>query len=162
MTFLQDGKIFVGNQEEYETFPLKDDDEYAYVLAAKFPWHRETLGYTGVAAPKDSEEYLIARRGNKLVLNLIDPKDPQYVSKECMKAGVDFVDENIKAGKRIGIFCNKGESRSPAIAMLYLKKKGLLEFEKMEDGVEAFKALHPFFQPSEGMKGFLKLNWKSF
>jgi hypothetical protein len=161
MTFLHDGRIFIGSHDDYEAFPLKNDKEYAYVLAAKFPWHRNALGYTGVAAPKDHDEYLIARRNNKLILNLIDPRDPVYISKDCMQAAVKFIDESLNNGKKVGVFCNKGRSRAPAIVLSYLRAKGLLKSEKPEDGFEEFKALYPFFEPGEGMTEYLKQNWSA-
>lgn len=153
--------LFVGNQEDYESFPEKDNDKYSFVLAAKFPWHRDALGYK-IAAEKENKEYLVAKRDNKLILNLIDPKDPAYVSAQCVKAGVDFIGQELRAGKTVGVFCNKGESRSPALALLYLRKKGIIDHEKAIDGIDAFKMIYPDFKPSEGVTGFIEQHWSFY
>ena len=55
--------LFVGNALDYDL--VKDDPDWSVVQCAKEPWHREALGYTGRAAPREHPEYLWARRGNR-------------------------------------------------------------------------------------------------
>ena len=48
--------------------------------------HRDALGYSGKAAPKGHPEYLLARRENRLILNLVDANDPRLFAKEIIDA----------------------------------------------------------------------------
>lgn len=52
--------LYVGNQQDYETSTFTYS-EWAFLLAAKEPWHRRALGYTGRAADKNDPEYLMAK-----------------------------------------------------------------------------------------------------
>ena len=45
-------------------------------------YHRQALGYRSRGAPKDHPEYLVARRGNRLILNIVDAND------KCKKFGM--------------------------------------------------------------------------
>ena len=80
--------LYVGDQRDYESnIRLENKDSWSIIHACKEPYHCRALGYSGRAAPKCHPEYLIAKRGNRLILNLIDADDPKYIPKEIIEIG---------------------------------------------------------------------------
>lgn len=154
-------KLYIGGQDVYEHFGYAHD-EWAFVLAAKEPFHRQALGYTGRACDKNHPEYLMARRDNKLILNLVDAPKPEFFDKRIIDAALEFIDEQLKKGKNIFICCNQGESRSPSICLLYLIKHGIIKGETLEDCEAEFMKLYPEYNPGAGMRGFVKEHWREY
>lgn len=150
--------LYVGNQEDFEN-TIFLPYEWSFVLAAKEPWHRQTLGYTGRAAPRDHPEYLIARRDDKLILNLVDAPKSIFFNKDVIDAGLDFIKEELNKGKKVLVCCNQGESRSPSIALLYLVKYKYIDVDTLEDAEAEFLKLYPEYNPGEGIRSFVKENW---
>lgn len=62
--------LYVGTQLDFE----KIDGRLGWVVvqACKEPFHRRAVGYVGNIDPSHSE-YLVARRGDRLILNMICP-----------------------------------------------------------------------------------------
>ena len=152
--------LFVGNQSDYET--VKDNEDFSFVLAAKEPWHRQAIGYTGRACDKNNDEYLMSYKENKLILNLVDAPKPEFFDKRIIAASLNYFDLQIEFGQKVLICCNKGESRSPSIALLYLIKQGIIKGETFEDCEAEFMKVYPEYNPGEGIRGFCKLNWQSY
>jgi len=153
--------LFIGAAEDYE-YQVKEQLDWMVVHACKEPYHRRELGYTSRGAPKYHPEYLIARRGNRLILNLVDADDPNYIPKEIIDAALDFIKNGLNESRKILVHCNKGESRSPSIGMLYLAihtDKLSKEFSNAEQG---FRQIYPQYNPSLGMRGFLVRNWNIY
>jgi len=150
--------LYVGSQEDYENSVFLPY-EWSFVLAAKEPWHRNALGYTGRAAPKNHPEYLMARRDNKLILNLVDAPKPEFFDKRIIDVALDFIEEELNKGKKVGIFCNQGESRSATIALLYLVKRGLIKGENLVECESEFLKIYPEYNPGAGIREFIKKNW---
>jgi predicted protein tyrosine phosphatase len=156
------GNLYVGNENDYENTARKSDG-WSIVHACKEPYHRQALGYTERAAPKTHPEYLIARRENRLILNLVDADNPAYIPKEIIDAALNFVHEQLKADKKVLVHCNQGMSRSPSIGMLYLlkytDKLPSNSFEEIEAG---FREIYPQYNPAAGVRGFMIANWKTY
>jgi len=155
--------IWVGDASDYEV--LKEEytaDVYYIVQACKEPYHREALGYTGRAAPKDHPEYLMARRDNRLILNMIDAHDPAYIPKEIVDAALAHTAEGIRVGKPVFIHCNQGGSRSPGLALLFMAIRGWIPNESYDAAKEAFLKIYPGYDPGKGVEGFLKQNWSEY
>jgi predicted protein tyrosine phosphatase len=153
--------LFVGNQDDYES-NVKHQSGWRVVHACKEPYHRQTLGYTGRAAPKSHPEYLLARRGNRLILNLVDADNPSFFAPVIFDTAIDFIHEGLAAGDKVLVHCNLGESRGPGVAMLYLgSNTGTLQrdFELAES---TFHGLYPSYRPSPGMRAFLAQQWHSY
>ena len=155
-------RLFIGSEVDYEGV-VKHQDGWGVVHACKEPYHRQLLGYKGRGAPKDHPEYLVAERGNRLFLNLVDTHDPTYIPQEIIDAGLQFIDKALKSGIKVLIHCNLGESRSPALGLLYLAvytdtlpRESLLEAEKV------FRQIYPAYNPKEGMRGFLRDHWSEY
>lgn len=153
--------LFIGDQFDYES-QVKGKSEWRIVHACKEPYHRQALGYTSRAASKTHPEYLIARRDSRLILNLIDPPDPAYVSKEVIDAGLDYIHSNIDTNK-ILVHCNQGESRSPSIGMLYLGAYTQeLPFKDFFEDEEKYRRIYPLYNPGQGIRGFLINHWEHY
>jgi hypothetical protein len=90
--------LFVGEQNDYD-HDVAHRDGWAVVHACKEPHHRNALGYTGRGAPQDHPEYLVARRGNRLMLNIVDADIPAFFDKTMIDAALDFIDEALESGE---------------------------------------------------------------
>jgi predicted protein tyrosine phosphatase len=153
--------LFVGTADDYE-FQVKGLPGWMVVHACKEPYHRRELGYTSRGAPKNHPEYLIAKRQNRLILNLVDADDPNYIPKEIIDTALEFIKLGMEQSRKILVHCNKGESRSPSIGLLYLAihtNKLPREFVQAE---QEFRQVYPFYNPSPGMRGFLIRNWSNY
>ena len=155
--------LYVGDERDYESnIRLKNRDEWSIVHACKEPYHRDTLGYSGRAAPKSHPEYLIAKRGNRLILNLIDVDTSRYIPKEIIDEALEFMDESLANDQKVLVHCNQGRSRSPGIAMLYLAQKGEISSESFWQARNEFKKIYPRCNMADGMRGFLVQNWDTY
>ena len=155
--------LFVGNQDDYEYNIKNNINDWYVIQACKEPYHRQALGYTGRGAPKNHSEYLIAKRGNRLILNLVDVNDPSYVAKEIIDEAISFIKDGIKSNKKVLVHCNQGMSRSPSIAMLYLAiHTDLLDKNSFEESEKIFKEIYPNYVPANGIRQFMINNWKHY
>jgi hypothetical protein len=152
-------RLFVGTEQDYEGNQHRLDD-WTIIHACKEPYHRQAVGYTGRAASKDHPEYLIARRGNRLILNLVDANDPAYIPDEIMDAAVAGIHESLSRNQLVLVHCNQGQSRSPGIAMLYLgTHTEFLPRSSFDLAFETFRMKYPPFAPAGGVLGFLRNRW---
>lgn len=154
--------LYIGNQDDYER-NVKLQAGWAIVHACKEPYHRQALGYKGRAVDKNHPEYLIARRGNRLILNLVDVDNPEYISKEILDTALDFINENLTKNSKVLVHCNQGQSRSASIGLLYLVK--FTDIIKSADFIEAEKEyldLYPSYNPANGIRTFMLRNWNNY
>ncbi len=150
--------LFVGTERDYESV-VRHEDGWYVVHACKEPYHRRALGYTSRGAPKNHPEYLMARRGHRLILNLVDAPDPAYIPLEIIVAAIEFIDEGLRLGQRVLVHCNLGESRGPGIALLYLRARAdRFRTSTLSEAESAFRQVYPFYNPGSGMRGFLASN----
>jgi predicted protein tyrosine phosphatase len=153
--------LFVGSQDDYER-TVRRESGWKVVHACKEPYHRQALGYTGRAISKTHPEYLVAPRGDRLMLNLIDTDDPDYIPREIMDAALDFIHQGLKSGSRVLVHCNQGQSRAPSIGLLYLGVHTDRLARDFADARAAFQVLYPRFSPAAGVHGFLRSHWSSY
>lgn len=154
--------LFIGNEYDYES-KVRHEPGWCIVHACKEPYHRQALGYTGRAAPQNHPEYLIARRGNRLVLNLVDAPDPAYIPKEIIDAALEFISTSLESGNRVLVHCNEGFSRSAGIGLLYLAKNtDRLPNTNFTEYEVAFRSIYPPYNPKSGMRGFIAANWQNY
>ena len=119
--------------------------------------HRGMLGYTSLGAPK-GPEYLFARRGDWMTLNLIDSDDPDMIPDEVFDAGLDFLNQESRAGKKIFVHCNAGHSRSVGVVMLYLRAIGELP-QGFPRAYHIFKTIYHDADMGRGMKFKVREHW---
>lgn len=152
--------LYVGGDTDYAK--LKDKLGWSFLRCCKegLDGHRETLGYTSPAAPK-GPDYLSAKKGDRMVLNFIDPDDPNFIPKDMVDKGLEFIDQRIKAGDKVLVACNAGHSRGPTTAMLYMRAIGELpgNFVSAE---RIFHTLCPEYDPGIGMRQFGRTHWGVF
>lgn len=148
--------LFVG--AELDEHAIHGQPGWFVIHACKEPYHSRALGYPpGKAAPKGAE-YLFARREGRLILNLIDAPNVNFLPAEIIAAAVDAIQENIGQHKVL-VHCNQGQSRSPSIAFLYLLKfSNLFVGQGLDTSIAAFKQLYPPFNPGRGMADFIQAN----
>lgn len=154
--------LYIGNEYDYES-RVRHEPGWCIVHACKEPYHRQALGYTQRAAPQSHPEYLIARRGNRLIFNLVDAGDPAYIPKEIIDAALEFINTSLRSGSRVLVHCNEGCSRSAGIGLLYLTKfTDHMPKGNFIEAEAAFRALYPPYNPKNGMRGFIIGNWSNY
>jgi hypothetical protein len=152
--------LFVGSQDD-EVF-IRGQNGWFIVHACKEPYHRQALGYTGRAASKDHPEYLIARRPGRLILNLVDAPDVNYIPAQIIDAALDDIHQNI-ASSKVLVHCNQGMSRSPAIAFLYLLKfADVFRRQDHDEDLRDFLKIYPSYAPARGVADYVRLNWAKY
>ena len=154
--------LFVGSQLDYE-HNVRYQDGWAIVHACREPYHRAALGYRGGSAPKHDSEYLVARRGSRLILNLIDADNPAYIPKEIMDRSLAFIQESLGQDTRVLVHCNQGRSRGPAIGLLYLASHtDVLSGLRYASAHDRYRELYPDYNPAPGVRRFLVANWSTY
>lgn len=124
------------NQQEYENIK-KSGIEISTLLCAKYPYHKQIVGYEK-NCPKNHFEYLYAFRSKDhiMALNMVDAKEPKYFSDEMILAGIDFIQGELAQGRNVVVVCNKGESRSPTMCLMYMMAHG--DFDKSMSHTDVF------------------------
>ena len=154
--------LWIGDQRDYE-YGVSAEPGWRVVHACKHPYHRDALGYVGNGAPKLDPEYLVARRGDRLILNLIDTDAPGLVPVELMDAAVTFVGESLGLGLRVLVHCNQGRSRAPTVGLLALVVHSeRLPLDSAEEALDAFAAIYEPYRPAGGMRGFVRGKWDHY
>ena len=154
--------LFVGNQQDYE-FNVAKQDGWAVVHACKEPYHRQALGYERRGAPKSHPEYLFAHRGNRLILNIVDADNPAFFAPEMIDAALDFIEQALAGSQKVLVHCNQGQSRSPAIALLYMASRlDALPTSSLEAAEQEFRILYPDYAPKPGIRGYLAQHWEHY
>jgi hypothetical protein len=152
-------QLFVGTKQDYE-----ENVQFATgwrVVHACRNYHRDERGYKR-GAPKYHPEYLTARRGERLLLNLLESDESSYVPKAIIDESLAFIDDGMKRRRRVLVHCNQGHSRGPSIALLYLGTHtelfGGLDFVDAED---RFRELYSPYAPKPGIRGYVMATWPS-
>lgn len=153
--------LFVGSAADYE-FQVRAQAGWCVVQACKEPYHRQALGYFGRAAPKTHPEYLVAMRGDCLILNFVDAPDPKYVPRELVDAALEFMHARLAEGSRVLVHCNQGESRAPTLALLYLARHTSELPADIDGAVLEFRRRYPLYRPAGGVWGYVVANWMGY
>lgn len=151
--------LFIGTDVDYMT--VAGQDGWWIIHACRDPYHRDLLGYRGQrGAPKNHPEYLIAERGKVLFLNMIDPDDPAYIPREIVDAALAWIDKGLVEKEKVLVHCNQGESRSPAVGLLYLASRtNAIPCSSLNEAETEFIKLYPAYNPKSGIRGFMLKNW---
>ena len=151
-------KVYVGSLEDYEN--IKSDSSFFTVIAAKEPYHRQALGYTGRSCGKDHPEYLYAERENCLICNLVDANSAEYISDTIIGKVLKDIDRAIKGEKTVLICCNQGKSRSAGIGLMYLRHCKYFETEDFETAEKFYKNyIYTYYEPANGIRDYVKSHW---
>jgi hypothetical protein len=155
-------RLYVGWHFAYD-LGIRHLDGWYVVHACKEPYHRDAVGYETEDPPPDHPERLVARRGHRLMLNLLDAADPIPMPREVFDAALAFIHEGLTAGCPVLVHCEAGMSRSPAIALLYLARHTTaLPTASYEDAEERFTELYPDYSPGPAIRRFLIDHWTAY
>ncbi len=106
--------------------------------------------------------YLVLERKNNLYLNMIDPPQPLF-KMPLFTEFLKFVKHHWNEEKNVFIHCNKGESRAPSLALLFLAKEvGEISNESFGNAKEEFKKIYPYYTPGTGIHIYINENWENF
>lgn len=145
-------RVFVAGDDDCRT----GNARLAVVHACKYPCHQKAVGgYDGLT----DANWLVFERGQDLFLNLIDPSTPLFCV-ESFTRFLAFAKAHYGRGESLLIHCNRGESRSPSLALLFLAKGlGEITAETFEAAKAAYQKLCPWYVPGEGIRDFLTAHW---
>jgi hypothetical protein len=136
-------------------------DGWAIVHACKSPCHQKAVGYQG-SLPSHHPHYLVLERPDNLYLNMIDPAGPLFMP-PLFSEFLRFARLHWEAGKNLLIHCNRGDSRAPSLALLFLSKVvGVLPAEGYWEAWQEFFKLYPNYLPGQGIQIYLNKNWGRF
>ena len=153
--------LFIGNELDFER-KVKFERDWYVKHACKEPYHRRELGYVERGAPKAHPEYLIAKRKNSLILNLIDVDKPSYIPKEIIDTVMEEIEKNLQYKKKVLVHCNQGFSRSATIGLLYLAMKGYFQNLSFLNAEQEYKKIYPFYNPANGIRMYAEINWNKY
>lgn len=151
-------RLYSGGNEAYSRVAGKPGWSWLRCCKEDGPdCHRQVVGYKTLAAPHNSE-YLAARRGKLMALNLIDVDDPSLIPTELIDKGLAFIHERMQAGDKVMVACNSGMHRGPSMAMAYMRTVGEMP-QRFKRAQYIFKTLYPKYDPKDGMTLKLKDMW---
>lgn len=150
--------IFVGNDEDYQSVASKKN--FSFLHCAKYPYHKELVGYEKKVSPID-REYLYAHRGHKLALNMVDANNPALFKKVQFQYAYLFIKSEVAKKRTVLINCNKGESRSPSVALFYLAHLGVVKNDTFSIARTDFLDIYPNYKPSYGISLYMHFAWES-
>ena len=154
-------KVFIGNDDDCDyTATFSNEFKWATIHACK-TCHQKSLGYKGNMDSNDGF-YLVHEKLGNLFLNIVDMHQPllSHFALPIFTAALDFIDRKIKDND-ILIHCNKGESRAPTIALLYLaKRKKAISNVDFNTARTEFLKIFSLYNPSSGLEMFLTNHWE--
>jgi len=150
-------RLFVGN----ETDCRLDGDEWAIIHACKIPCHQRAVCYRG-SLSQSHPNYLILEKENDLYMNIIDPPRPLF-RPLLFTSFLEFSGRHWNNGKKLLIHCNKGESRAPSLALLFMAKH-LHEIDNSSyaEARQEFEQIFHGYQPGFGIQIYFRDNWNNF
>ena len=149
--------IFVGSDDDYEA--KARDYNFSYLHCAKYPYHKKIVGYTESISPTHPE-YFFAHRNGIVSLNMVDSQEAKHFNVIQFQYAILFIQSEIKKGQKVLINCNKGQSRSPSIAMVYLARLGVVSDESFAQAKEDFIKIYPDYKPAFGITKFMVFSWR--
>lgn len=165
-----DDTFVIGPQHAYEQYNrnvinkgLDDGRGYLVIHACKEPAHRDRVGYTTPSAPKGKDYFFVMdedkeRNRTDLYLNLIDGRSISYMPNEIFTKALQAIYQAINNGngKKVVVYCNKGESRSAGIVLLFFimsnRDSVMDKFGDLDEIIEYFKKnYYPYINLGKGM-----------
>jgi hypothetical protein len=148
----------------HNLFIGSDDDcshrSVAHVIHACKTCHQKALGYRG-SLPPSHPSYLVYEAGGDLYLNLVDMERellPKYTH-PIMSAAMGFIDTWIGLSAVL-VHCNQGFSRSPAIGLVYMARRGEIADSSYREARTDFTKVFPVYAPGVGISLYLEHNWR--
>ena len=153
-------RLYVGGDGDYQRLAGKDG--WSFLRCCKYGegGHQQVLGYTTLAAPKGPHYLWVKAKGGDhlLALNILDLDDPNFFDPQMIVTGLRFVKERLDAGDKVLIACNKGHSRGPTMALMFLRWIGEMPYHYVK-AETIFRALYPQYDPGIGMRQYSREHW---
>lgn len=132
----------------------------AVVHACKSPCHQSVIGYNGNLS-KTHSNYLVLEQTYDLFLNIIDPPVPLFMP-ELFTSFLSFAIKHWRAGKKLLVHCNQGESRAPSLALLFLAKGlSVINSSSYQAARKEFEIFYPQYKPGKGIEAYFTQNWNA-
>lgn len=157
--------LFVGAPIDYSLLPSSSN--WRVIQAAKYPYYEQAIRSKHSTKAEPWNEDLALEVGPCLVLNMVDshtfknlPPDIKHAVESIFDIALRYIHANIE-DHPIFVHCNWGMSRSPSIALMYLKK--YTDFFKNLTAPEAigcFSEIYTSYSPSTGMREFIEHHWE--
>jgi predicted protein tyrosine phosphatase len=94
---------------------------------------------------------------------MIDTDNPSFFSKDMIDAALLFIEKYHATNWKVLIHCNQGESRAPALALLYLAAHlGVIPNESLQAAEQHFRTVYPDYHPRAGIREHLKAYWVQY
>lgn len=153
-------KIYVGQSRMVK---LLNPSEYAFVNVSS-KYHYELHKWQKGFKYADDPCYIICQKDNVMSVNWVDAAakfyDWQGKGVETFIKILDFIDQFRDTSKKVYIFCDLGQSRSPSIALLYLAKRlKTISNENYDAAKQDFLLLYPYYNPG-GIADFISEHWE--
>ena len=154
--------ISVGMIRVWDLFRGKKAGESLLNLSSKY--HYKLLGWTKGFNYQDDPNYIMLYQDGLLSVNWVDADARFYDWKgqgvQVFNAILDFIGKELEYNSKVYICCDKGQSRSPSVALLYLAKRlHVLPDTSFEEAREKFLLLYPMYNPG-GIKDFISEHWE--
>ncbi|MFI5035581.1 MAG: hypothetical protein ACHQFZ_05195 [Acidimicrobiales bacterium] len=153
-----DTGLWVGDRPAGQT--CVRDNDWAVVNTSKV-LHAQLVGVPQNQLKRTSH-YLRLEREGLLSFNMIDGEARyfQMLGPEAFVDSLDFID-HWRGTRAVLVNCDRGMSRSPTVAMLYLAKRlHLLPDASFVEALLAFRRLYPNYDPG-GVGKFVSMHWAS-
>ena len=160
MKRLGDYLIYIGVKKEHEIAVGCGMKVVCALNRAKgFVTHQSVVGWEGRGCDSGNLYYLYKRDCDAIYLNMIDGDRPEYVNDVMVNAALDFISYWVDSGSEVFIYCSRGESRAPSIALMWLLENGMIE--RCVDTVKIFKRdFYRGYIPKSGNLLYIKRRWK--
>ena len=144
--------LSVGSQLDYEY--SEGNKTSAVIHACKYPYYMKRAdGIKGPPFCEPTDDYYFIEDDRVLYLNIVDADDPKYFSKIVFDKAFEFINKHILDDGGVFIHCNKGQSRAPGIAMMYLSlyTNSLGYKASYNEALNSFRKLYPYMNLGAGM-----------
>jgi hypothetical protein len=152
--------VYVGDDTDYVRSQYRED--FSFLRCCKYGpgGHQQTLDYHTPAAP-EGDEHFVVKRERLMALNMLDLDDPNFVDPEMIKAGLDFVREQLLSEQKVLIACNQGVSRGPTMGLMFLKYIGDLPNISWLRSVYLYHHMYRGYDASQGIAQFARSHWSA-
>lgn len=135
--------------------PLLNGKVAGRVHACKDPCHKGRCGQPGASEPS----YLSFEEpgGADLFLNMIDPPVPLF-QRAMFDSFLRYARDRWVEGRPVVIHCNKGQSRAPILAMLFMAKTLKVLPDNFDEAWDGFEKLCPL-APGQGIEDWMRAHW---
>lgn len=161
---VNDVGLYYGDEETLCKIILTFDENVSYLLCAKNPFHKNVVGYENKCS-KDHQEYLVAYRpeNNVMALNMVDAPKVEFFSDKMIYPAIEFIGKELENHRNVVVICNKGESRSPTMCLMYMMKNNVFDKNLSHSEVfSEFSKLARNWNPRLGILQYCVSYWDKY